>query len=285
MDQSSSSRAVSYSVPQSIDHPSINNQQGEEGPAGPWISLVPGLNVFFLLLKPPCLRVQNTAVPACIPPARARAPASVKPVRGKLLLRATQHRVQPCAFEKINESRGRGFCCAAAISMGKWDPEMLCSTSVALRGALFQRSLAPRLIEVTPKGSPKPNSSPMFSVSFFFSPFLSTPFLEEKPLKLFFRKDSNVIWMNLMWSQGWLLMPLKPPAVAECWRVWDRSSNVAGKLVSKLNKGWAGGWGSLLPLPLCEFLGSRWTLWSLSSPGLCGSLGWGQGCVHGRRLL
>lgn len=55
--------------------------------------------------------------------------------------------------------------------------------------------------------------------------------------------------MKLMWSQGWLLISLKPPAVAECRRVWDRSSNIAGKLVIQLNKGWAGGWGSLLPLP------------------------------------
>lgn len=124
----------------------------------------------FPLLKPLCLRVQNTAVPACIPPARAWAHASVKPVRGKLLLRATQHQVQPCAFEKINESGGRGFCCAAAISMWKWDPEMLCSTSVALRGAFLQRSLVPRLIEITPKGSSKYNSSPMFPLSYFFCP-------------------------------------------------------------------------------------------------------------------
>lgn len=72
------------------------------------------------------------------------------------------------------------------------------------------------------------------------------PPLEQKALKCFSGTDSNVIQMKLMWSQGWLLISLKPPAVAV--RVWDGSSNTTGKLVSEGNKERAGGWGSLLPL-------------------------------------
>lgn len=139
------------------------------------------------------------------------------------------------------------FCCAAVISMWKWDPEMLCSTSVALRGAFLQRSPVPRLIEITPKGSFKSNSLPHVCSLFFF-PLLSTPSLEQRALKCFSRKDSNVIQKKLMWSQGWLLIFLKTPAAAERRRVWDKSSNTTGKLVSEPNKERAGGWGSRLPL-------------------------------------
>lgn len=74
---------------------------------------------------------------------------------------------------------------------------MLCSTSVALRGAFLQRSPVPRLIEITPKGSFKSNSLPHVCSLFFF-PLLSTPSLEQRALKCFSRKDSNVIQKKLM---------------------------------------------------------------------------------------
>lgn len=46
------------------------------------------IKCLFLLLEPPCLRVQNGTAPTSVPSARAQERASIKLVRGKLLLRA-----------------------------------------------------------------------------------------------------------------------------------------------------------------------------------------------------
>lgn len=56
-----------------------------------------------------------------------------------------------------------------------------------------------------------------------------------------------------MWSQGWFLISLKLSAVAERRQVWDGSSDMAGKLVSKLNKGWLEAGDHCSPSPRVTF--------------------------------
>lgn len=183
---------------------------------------------------------------------------SQKLARGELLLRAACHQVHAVCLWRYMGWKQKRFCCAAAILMRKWDPEMLCSTSVALREAFLQGFLVPRLIEITPKGSFKSNSLPhVCSLFFTFLRSCLHP-LEQKPLKCFSGKGFNVIQRKLMWSQGWLLFSLKPLAVAVLAGVrWDLKHN--WETQDELNKEQAGSWRLLLSF-LCV------TSWAHAEP-------------------
>lgn len=128
---------------------------------------------------------------------------------------------------------------------------MLCSTSVAVRGAFLQRSLVPRLIEITPKGFSNLIPSLTFAVS-SFSPLVYT-LSWTKSFKMLIWK-----WLKCNSDEVNVKSRLIVHLPETTGSIWDGSSNTTRKLVSYLSKEWAGGWG--LPLSLLPVWPSQLTL-------------------------